>query len=157
MVKEILLKFSKGGEVKAKVLEDEAPNVAKVLLASLPVEFDVIHAKWAGEELMSDFFPTDLEVPLGENETNNPKPGDMALMSRQEIRNLTAWDGKTTLPQPDSVPMCIFYGKARPRKSLDETGRVNVVARVEDTDALYKIGFRIRVHGIEKLSISLVE
>ena len=144
MKKGIILEFERGGTIFAEFLEKEAPKTCKLILRALPVENKVIHAIWAGEEIFIGNFtlPETLEF---ENETNNVEPGDVACISSYIKRASTYKKGDTAF--------CIFYGKSRPRKGIDETVDVNVFAKIKDIEAITKIGRRIKLEGAEKLSI----
>ena len=144
MTKGIILEFERGGTVFAELLEKKAPKTCKAILRALPVEHKVIHAIWAGEEIFLDSFtlPETLEF---ENETNTVEPGDVACLSSYIKRASTYKKGDTAF--------CIFYGKARPRRGIDEAVDVNVFAKIKDIGAITKIGRRIRWEGAEKLSI----
>jgi len=139
MTKGITLEFERGGTVFAELLEREAPKTCKAILRALPVENRVIHAKWAGEEIFFDGFPLPETLEF-ENETTNVKPGDIGCLS-------------SYLTKRGDTAFCIFYGKARPRKDVDETEDVNVFAKIKDIEAITKIGTRIRWEGAEKISI----
>jgi len=143
MSKRLLLEFERGGQVTATLLEDQAPRTCKAVLASLPIENKVIHAKWAGDEIFFDGFPLQGELEY-ENATNDVKPGDVAVISTQAYIP-TLGKGKTSF--------CIFYGKSRPRKSVDETVDVNVFAGINDTEKMTEIGRRVRLSGSEKILI----
>jgi hypothetical protein len=145
MPKYILFKFERGGEVKATLLEDKAPKTCKAFLASLPVELKLIHAQWAGAEVFSDSFPVSSELEV-ENETNEMKGGEVGLISQLVQRHI---------PRKGFVPFCIFYGKGRARKSVDETTEVNICAKIEDMEKMDSIGKRIRAQGIETVRITL--
>lgn len=144
MPKHILLKFERGDEVRATLLEDKAPKTCKALLASLPVELKLIHAQWAGEEVFSDSFPVSSELEV-ENEVNEMKGGEVGLISPLVQRHL---------PRKGFLPFCIFYGKGRARKSVDETTEVNICAKIDDMEKMASIGKRIRGQGIETVRIT---
>jgi hypothetical protein len=147
MPKHILLKFERGGEVKATLLEDKAPKTCKALLSSLPVELKLIHAQWAGEEVFSDSFPLSCELEV-ENEANEMKGGEVGLISPLVLYHR---------PWKEFVPFCIFYGKGRARKSVDETVEVNICAKIDDLEKMASIGKRIRAQGIETVWITAEE
>lgn len=146
MTKGIILEFERGGKVFAELLEKKAPKTCKAILRALPVENKVIHAIWAGEEIFFDGFPLPETLEF-ENEMNTVEPGDVACLSSYIKHSLTY--------KKDGTSFCIFYGKARPRKGVDETVDVNVFAKIKDIETITKIGRRIRWEGSEKLSIKL--
>ena len=143
MTKEIVLEFERGGTIFAELLEEKAPKTCETILRALPVENRAVHAMWAGEEIFFDGFP--LSEPLEfENQTNNVEPGDVACIS---------WYALPVLAGKNVTSFCVFYGKGRPKKSVDETLDVNVFAKIKDIQAMTKIARRIRWEGAEKLSI----
>ena len=143
MNEQILLEFERGGRVAAKLLKDKAPNTCEAVLASLPVQNRVLHAMWAGEEIFFDGFPLGGELEY-ENATNDVEAGDVAVISTLAY---------TSSFRRDQTSFCIFYGKSRPRKSVDQTVDVNVFAKIEDVDKIVEIGRRVRTGGIEGVSI----
>lgn len=143
MTKGIILEFERGGTVLAELLEEKAPKTCKAILRALPVENKVVHAMWAGEEIFFDGLPLS-EILEFENETNNVEPGDIACISSYAIR---------AFAKKSITSFCIFYGKSRPRKGVNETVDVNVFAKVKDIEALTKIARRIRWEGAEKILI----
>jgi len=142
MAKQILLEFERGGQVTATLLEDEAPETCKSVLAALPVENVVRHAMWAGEEIFFDGFPLRDELEY-ENATNDVKPGDLAVISTRALTQL----------KKRETSFCIFYGKSRPRKGVDQTVDVNVFAKMDDIENMASIGRGVRVKGTEKIWI----
>ena len=148
MVKKILLRFERGGEVTATLMEDKAPKTCKIVLSSLPVESKVLHAMWAGEEVFFNDFPVSEDVPI-ENETNDVNPGEILITStvHQWKRN-----GKPIFPK-GTAGFCIFYGVARPRVTVDETMTLNLFAKVDDVEKMREIGKRVRVHGTESIKV----
>lgn len=143
MTKEIVLEFERGGKVTAELLGEKAPKTCKAILRALPVENKVVHAMWAGEEIFFDGFPLSEALEF-ENETNNVEPGDIACISSHAIR---------AFARKSITSFCIFYGKSRPRKGVDETVDVNVFAKIKDIQAIRKIGERVRWEGAEKIVI----
>ena len=53
----IVMTFERGGSLTATLFEDRAPETCKRVLDALPVEAEVIHAMWAGEEIFFSGFP----------------------------------------------------------------------------------------------------
>ena len=49
---------------------------------------------------------------------------------------------------------CIFYGSARPRRSVDEIVEINIFAKINEIDKMVEIGKRIRVNGTEKIRMN---
>ena len=145
MTQGIVLEFARGGSVSAELLTQEAPKTCAAILKALPVRNKAVHAMWAGEEVFFDGFP--LSEPLVfENETNDVEPGSIACISSYATRRF----------RTESITsFCVFYGKARPRKGLDQTVDVNVFARVRDSKALREICRRIKYEGAEEMLIRL--
>jgi len=145
MAREIFLEFEKGGRVAALLLEDKAPKTCQAITRALPFQNVTIHAMWAGEEIFFDGFP--LSEPLDyENETNDPEPGSVACISTMALRKFA--EQKVT-------SFCVFYGKSRPRKGVDQTVDVNVFAKIQDLQKMTEISKRIRFEGREKMTIRL--
>ena len=60
----------------AKLLESEAPHTCEAFLTHLPIEGNIIHARWSGEAMwlpMNDF---GIAAPA-ENQTSHPSRGDL--------------------------------------------------------------------------------
>ena len=143
MQKTIVLEFERGGAVEAELLTEAAPRTCAAVLEALPARSKAVHAMWAGEELFFDGFP--LSEPLVfENETNDPEPGSLACIASAATRRFR---------KESITSFCIFYGKSRPRKGVDQTVDVNVFAKVVDPKALAEIGRRVRHQGTEGILI----
>ena len=127
----IVMEFEKGGSVSATLFEDRAPGTCRAVLDALPVEAEVVHAMWAGEEVFFGGFPAKFEY---ERPTKDVKPGDLAMV-------------------PRSSSFCIFYGRAIPRGAVDREIDVTVFGRVDDVAAMAEIGKRVRRRGVEKITI----
>ena len=107
------LKLRVGDEVaKIALLENEAPETCRKVLASLPVKGNLIHAKIAGREF---FF----KVPFFCDPENPAKA--------QDAGNIGYYDGANTI--------CVFYG-AEPG-----IGAVNLFAKItENLEGIRKEG-----------------
>ena len=127
----IVMEFQRGGRVAARLLEDRAPQTCQAVLDALPVEAEVIHAMWAGEEIFFGGFPGSF---VYEQPTRLIQPGDLAMV-------------------PRSASFCIFYGRSIPRGAVDQEIDVTVFGRVDDVQAMADIGARIRRRGAEKIVI----
>ena len=147
MSKKIVLEFERGGKITATMLEEKAPLTCGIIYGSLPVEGKLRHAMWAGEEVFFDEFPISREMPL-ENATNNVKPGSITTAASSWVR-----DGQPCF-QHGQTAFAIFYGKGRPRKTVDETLDMNYFAHVDDVERMVEIGKRIRMQGTEKITIT---
>ena len=148
VAKQIIFEFERGGRVAADLLEEEAPKTCKLILSALPFENPVVHAKWAGEEIFIDGIPMPGTLDY-ENDTNAVVPGDVACCSSISIRH------EPHLADKGVTSLCIFYGIARPRTSVDLTLDVNVFAKIKDIKAITEIARRVRWEGSEKLTIKL--
>jgi len=127
----IVLEFERGGRITGTLFEDRAPRTCRTILESLPVEAEVLHAMWAGEEIFFNGFPAEFEY---EQPTREVKPGALAMV-------------------PRSSSFCVFYGRAIPRGAVDETIEVTVFGQVDDLAAMAEVGARIRRQGVEKVTI----
>jgi hypothetical protein len=141
----IVLEFERGGVVLAELLTEEAPKTCEAVLKALPVKNRVVHAMWAGEEIFFDGFPLS-EPLLFENETNDVEPGSIACISSHATRRFR---------KESITSFCIFYGKSRPRKSVDQTVDVNVFAKMKDAKAITEIARRIKYEGAEEICIKV--
>ena len=140
-MKSILFEFERGGEVIADLLEEEAPKTCKAVLEALPIEHKFIHATLAGAEIYFDGLPFTLGF---ENETIDVKSGDVVCVPSEAIPRLAA-EGISAL--------CIFYGRGRPMKDIDEPVKANLFARIRDIETIAEIGRKIRLEGPGKMSI----
>jgi hypothetical protein len=60
----------------AELLEDEAPETYRAMIAALPIEGRVIQARWSGEAAWLPMDEYKIEVRL-ENATSHPSRGDL--------------------------------------------------------------------------------
>jgi hypothetical protein len=60
----------------AELLEDEAPETCRALIAALPIEGRVIQARWSGEAAWLPMDEYEIKVRL-ENATSHPSRGDL--------------------------------------------------------------------------------
>ena len=128
----IQFEFEKGGVITATLDEKNAPKTCAAILAALPVEYEMLHAMWAGEELFFGGYPGKF---CYENPTIKTPDGCLAMV-------------------PESNSFCIFYGRSIPRKAVDATIDVTVFGMVDDIPAMAAIGKRVRRGGIEKVKIT---
>lgn len=128
----IVMTFERGGSLTATLFEDRAPETCRTVLEALPVEAEVIHAMWAGEEIFFPGFPATFEY---EAPTRDVEPGTLAMV-------------------PRSSSFCIFYGRAIPRGAVDQEIDVTVFGCIDDVPAMAEIGKRIRRGGVEKITIT---
>lgn len=127
----IVMEFERGGRVTATLSEEKAPKTVRAVLAALPVEAEAMHAMWAGEEIFFGGYPAKFEY---ERPTQIVSPGALAMV-------------------PRSSSFCIFYGRAIPRSAVDREIDVTVFGQVDDVAAMAEIGKRVRMRGVEKITI----
>ena len=130
MVK-IVMAFERGGEVSATLDVVRAPKTCEAILAALPVEAQVIHAMWAGEEIFFGGYPGQFQY---EQPTQSVEPGNLAMV-------------------PRSSSFCVFYGRSIPRGAVDQEIDVTVFGQVDDVEAMAQIGKRVRLQGAERVTI----
>ena len=128
----IVMTFERGGSLTGTLFGDRAPETCRTVLEALPVEAEVIHAMWAGEEIFFSGFPATFEY---EAPTKDVEPGALAMV-------------------PRSSSFCIFYGQAIPRGAVDAEIDVTVFGRADDVAAMAEIGRRVRRRGVEKITIT---
>ncbi len=128
----ISMEFERGGVITGTLFEDRAPETCRRILAALPVEAEVLHAMWAGEEIFFGDFPAQFEY---EQPTQTVEDGALAMV-------------------PESSSFCVFYGRSMPRKAVDEGIDVTVFGQVDDVPAMAEIGKRVRRQGVEKVRIT---
>src|SRR5687768_3143360 len=75
MAIDIVYEFARGGRVRAMLLDDRAPKSCAAIVAMLPYEADVLHARWAGREVFYPFRPS--ARPPMENQANRVSAGDI--------------------------------------------------------------------------------
>lgn len=143
MPRQIVYEFARGGRVRAALLNDKAPTSCAAILASLPYEAEVLHARWAGREV---FLPLPLASrPPMENQVNRVSAGDV-IYARE-------WEG--LYENTGFETMGLFYAAEIVRDWRGEA-RVNWVARLmaEDLPRLEEIGLRIWRTGGEKVRVT---
>jgi len=143
MPRQIVYEFARGGRVRATLLDDKAPKSCAAILAMLPYEAQVLHARWAGREVF-------LPLPLGskppmENQVNRVSAGDV-IYARE-------WEG--VYENTGFETMGLFYAAEIVRDWRGEA-RVNWVARLvaDDLPRLEEIGLRIWRTGGETVRLT---
>ena len=143
MPRQIVYEFARGGRVRATLLDDKAPKSCAAILAMLPYEAQVLHARWAGREVF-------LPLPLGskppmENQANRVSAGDV-IYARE-------WEG--VYENTGFETMGLFYAAEIVRDWRGEA-RVNWVARLvgDDLPRLEEIGLRIWRTGGETVRLT---
>ena len=128
----IRMEFERGGVITGTLFEDRAPQTCQGILDALPVEAEVLHAMWAGEEIFFSNFPATFDY---EHPTQQVEDGALAMV-------------------PESSSFCVFYGRSMPRKAVDQGIDVTVFGKVDDVPAMAEIGKRVRMQGVEKVRIT---
>jgi hypothetical protein len=142
MAQEIVYEFARGGRVRATLLTERAPKTCAAILAALPHEAEVLHARWAGREI---FLPLPLTgTPPMENQVNRVSAGDV-IYARE-------WEG--VYENTGFETMGLFYAAEIVRDWRGEC-RVNWVARLvpDDLARLEEIGLRIWRTGGERVKL----
>lgn len=143
MAPQIVYEFARGGRVRAVLLADRAPKTCAAILAALPYEAEVLHARWAGREV---FFPLRLPPrPPMEHQANRVSAGDI-IYARE-------WEG--LYEDTGFETMGLFYAAEIVRDWRGEC-RVNHVGRLvgDDLPALEEIGLRIWRTGGERVRVT---
>ncbi len=145
MADQIVYSFARGGQVRATLLDGRAPKTCAALLAALPYEAEVLHARWAGREVFLPF-PLPSRPPM-ENQVNRVSAGDI-IYARE-------WEG--LYENTGFETMGLFYAAEIVRDWRGEC-RVNYVARLvpEDLERLEEIGLRIWRTGAERVRVHRV-
>jgi len=131
-----MLRLEIGGiEFKAKLLE-EAPRTCEAILAALPIEGEVIQARWSGEAAWLPMDQWGIDVPL-ENHTSHPSRGDL-------------------LYYPGGVSereMLITYGSALFSSRVGQLQGNHFATIVEGSDMLAEMGRRVLWEGAQRILI----
>lgn len=92
-----------------RLLEDEAPLTCAAVLANLPLEDDLFHAKWGGKEVYS-LFPLFDDEPGVENGTITPIPGDVCYIHMHT--EYMGYSPEMREAHPDGLSeIAVFYGR----------------------------------------------
>jgi len=131
-----MLRLEIGGiEFRARLLE-EAPRTCEAILAALPIEDEVIQARWSGEAAWLPMDPWGIDVPL-ENHTSHPSRGDI-------------------LYYPGGVSereMLITYGSALFSSRVGQLQGNHFATIVEGSDMLAEMGRRVLWEGAQRILI----
>ena len=129
-----MLRLEIGGiEFRARLLE-EAPRTCEAILAALPIEDEVIQARWSGEAAWLPMDPWGIDVPL-ENHTSHPSRGDI-------------------LYYPGGVSereMLITYGSALFSSRVGQLQGNHFATIVEGSDMLAEMGRRVLWEGAQRI------
>ncbi|MGM0900495.1 MAG: DUF3830 family protein [Bacillota bacterium] len=145
-MRKLKIKFERGGEVYATLLEEKAPNTCNGIWNQLPIESEMTHTRWSGREIYTSI--TDRPNLVRENQAIYMSVGEVCYW-----RDWT-WEESPTPPQAISI----YYGAdmARSQKGSEQ---VNVFAQVDyqDFKKLAEIGERVWLKGKEKVFIDRYE
>ena len=131
-----MLRIEIGGiEFRARLLE-EAPRTCEAILAVLPIEGEVIQARWSGEAAWLPMDQWGIDVPL-ENHTSHPSRGDL-------------------LYYPGGVSereMLITYGSALFSSRVGQLQGNHFATIVEGAEMLAEMGRRVLWEGAQRIRI----
>jgi hypothetical protein len=169
MAKMIKINFEKGGELVATLLEDDAPVTCKLIWEALPVSEKILNTNISGQCLFCDYIPISGTLPT-ENLRHFGKGGDVATISPIEYIENTI---------KGYAPIYIVYGPKhlsphqdlhktpikddddavihRFKKTLMETCRANIFAKIDDLETLNEIAARIRYNGMEGFTVARLQ
>ncbi len=123
----LAIEFERGGDLKAKLLDEEAPRTCEAVWRALPLKAKVMQARFAGEEM---YFNTEIGA-VPENEIS-PQAGDIAFN-----------------PDPQWRAICLYYGD-----NIESENPFNVFARIlDDKEKLKEIGERVWLMGAETVRV----
>jgi hypothetical protein len=141
MLRKVLLKFERGGELVAELMPDLAPKTVEGFLEILPLTVTVYHSRWCGREVN---FPikTKRTIPR-EKQTATCNTGDVVYWKEWEMA-----------PSEAAEAIGIYYGAEVLR---DHRGYlpVNPFARISQDQwkMIEEIGLRIWQQGTERLVV----
>jgi hypothetical protein len=147
---QIKLKFERGGEFIANLIDDEAPRICKQINESLPIESRTVHTTRSGMILHAN-------VPFETRILENPKTVvPMGGLAIDGVLNKTLYrDREQSIIEADLI---IAYGVDNMIFGI--SGLVNPVsyfAQIQDNlDELYNIGRRHRAQGKENILIERI-
>lgn len=124
------------GDAKGRVrlLEDEAPEMCKAVLAILPIEDMTVPVRWSGNAWRSDK-DYDLPGPQVENRPEALKAGDIAFY-------------------PNLKKICFAYARAQWKGPYGEIRDMTLFAQVEDgLKELVDASEHAHVHGTVKFTL----
>jgi hypothetical protein len=131
-----MLRLEIGGiEFRARLLE-EAPRTCEAILVVLPIEGEVIQARWSGEAAWLPMDQWGIDVPL-ENHTSHPSRGDL-------------------LYYPGGVSereMLITYGSALFSSRVGQLQGNHFATIVEGAEMLAEMGRRVLWEGAQRILI----
>ena len=131
-----MLRFEIGGiEFRARLLE-EAPRTCEAILAALPIEGEVIQARWSGEAAWLPMDQWGIDVPF-ENHTSHPSRGDILY-----------YPGGVS-----ETEMLITYGSALFSSRVGQLQGNHFATIVEGSENLAEMGRRVLWEGAQRILI----
>jgi hypothetical protein len=110
---------------RVELLEGEAPELCAAVLAALPLETELVHGKFSGEEV---YAPTEDEALLDlpkENLAYDVAAGDVGYWYSHRD------DGRFVRDRAAFGELVFIYGRhARPRMGADDPVAIDVIGRV---------------------------
>lgn len=143
MVRQVRIRFERGGEIVVPLLEQAAPRTCDHVWHELPMTAEALHTRWCGREVNWEVSPQ--PAPPKENQAITVCTG--ALVYWREWGEIT-----------DRAALGLYYGSEFLR---DHRGflPVNVFGQADTKDwpLLTQIGERIWREGMESVFLSRVE
>jgi hypothetical protein len=127
---------------EAHLRSDLAPFSCEVLTGMLPLQREVIHARWSGESIWSPLagaWPAGLVLPA-EHETRSPRPGEVLLFG-----------GEISEPE-----LLICYGPTRFASVAGPLAGNPVLTISDRLDCLSQVGRAALWRGAQRLTIALL-
>jgi hypothetical protein len=124
----------------ARLRTDMAPFSCEVLAGILPLDCEVIHARWSGESIwapLSRLWPAGLVLPT-EHGTENPRPGDVLLFG-----------GRISEPE-----LLISYGRTRFASVAGPLAGNPVLTVCDGIERLPELGRTVLWRGAMRLQIA---
>ncbi len=152
--RKIRMAFVKSGEsVTAEMLDDEAPVTCQLVWDMLPLEHDLLHGQFSGQEI---FMLLEQSKPAPkENRTLLPLPGEILYWSEDDTS--VTGGGKSV------SEICLIYGRAVTLRGPEGTpSHGSLFARIPGDWKYDWVAFvgacrRIRREGPQRLRIERVE
>lgn len=142
MGRRIKFVFGRGGEVRADLLEGEAPKVCSAIWVLLPVRAWALHSRWSGREV---------NFPINTGQCKPPRENLSLYVSRGDV---AYWRLEGSDERPEAL--ALYYGAEEAR---DWRGQqpVSIFARVvpEDLSVLEEVGLRIWQQGGEPVLVEV--
>ena len=146
----------------ADILDDEAPKTSEAMWKCFetPAKEKVIHAMYAGREIMFPIPPTNRRIDPSllppENQTITPLPGEIGFIFYPPHRLLGGGSGREM--DEEFWDLAIFYGRnARVFSTLGWIG-VSIFARIsEGLPEFAEMCAKLRIEGVKEMLIKRLE